>query len=197
MLNCHACPWRCLRLLHHDVPIAYSSNLRRGAAASSTLFATQHQQRLFLRTSVPNPERKVTRVSATPFQDEAIKKHGDPWKASTKAQGMKKQATRLIKRDPSISPTEYSTRLRELKYLPDPMKLADFVRDKLKQEKQKEMLDLVRLASKQMLCTVAWNHLIDDRLARGQVSTALKIYNEVAIYRLVWRLGSWLISPPL
>lgn len=166
-------------MLHHDVPIAYSSNLRRGAVASSTLFATQHQQRLFLRTSVPNPERKVTRVSATPFQDEAIKKHGDPWKASTKAQGMKKQATRLIKRDPSISPTEYSTRLRELKYLPDPMKLADFVRDKLKQEKQKEMLDLVRLASKQMLCTVAWNHLVDDRLARGQVSTALKIYNEM------------------
>jgi hypothetical protein len=77
------------------------------------------------------------------------------------------------------------------------MKLADFVRDKLKQEKQKEMLDLVRLASKQMLCTVAWNHLVDDRLARGQVSTALKIYNEVAIDRLIWRPGCWLISLPL
>ncbi|OCL09395.1 hypothetical protein AOQ84DRAFT_22892, partial [Glonium stellatum] len=193
MLNCHAYPRRCLRWLQRDVPVAYSSSLRRSVAASSTLFTVQRQQRLF-NVSLGRDSSQSVRASPTPFQDEAIKKRGDPWKTSAQALERRKVAGQFLKRrstiqdqekptferrDPNIDPDTYALRLRELKYLQDPVRLADFVRDKLKRGQQKETLDLVRLASKEMECTVAWNHLIDDRLAKEQISIAMKLYNEM------------------
>ena len=75
----------------------------------------------------------------------------------------------------------------ELRHLRDPLQLADHVRDMLRNKNEKKALELVRAASKDVDCTVAWNHLMDYGMSKGMVNPALKYYNEVG-------LGTWLTA---
>ena len=67
----------------------------------------------------------------------------------------------------------------ELRYLSDPVKLADHVHYTLRCEKPDKALDLCRLASKKQEVIVSWNHCVDWYMARGRVNEALRIYNEM------------------
>ncbi|KAI9844711.1 MAG: hypothetical protein M1838_002069 [Thelocarpon superellum] len=67
----------------------------------------------------------------------------------------------------------------ELKYLRDPVKLADRVRFALRDGQVDQAMDLVREASKDIPCTVSWNHLMDYQMQRGRVAASLKTYNEM------------------
>lgn len=88
-------------------------------------------------------------------------------------------ARKLGRRDPALPVKDWNRRRRELKHLTDPLELATFVQNELMKDKEEEMLQLVRMASHSMQCIVSWNHLIDYSLAKGKVSQAFKIYNEV------------------
>ena len=68
---------------------------------------------------------------------------------------------------------------RELRWLRDPIKLADRVVALLREDLYFKALALVRLASKDLLCTVSWNHLVDWDMSKGKVNPAVKLYNEV------------------
>ena len=68
---------------------------------------------------------------------------------------------------------------RELRWLPDPLKLADYTVELLNRDEFDKALAIVRLASKNMPCVVSWNHLVDYDMARGHVASAIKTYNEV------------------
>lgn len=68
---------------------------------------------------------------------------------------------------------------QELRYLKDPMKLADHIRYTLRDGKLDKVVDLARMASKDMQCTVSWNHIIDFQMTQGRVNNAIKTYNEV------------------
>jgi len=68
---------------------------------------------------------------------------------------------------------------RTLKLLKDPLKLAEHVRKCLKDDDFDTTLATVRAASKNVQCTVSWNHLIDWQLSRGKMNAAIKTYNEV------------------
>jgi hypothetical protein len=81
--------------------------------------------------------------------------------------------------DPAVSTRDWRRRRRELQYLADPLELANFVKQELTKDKEEEMLQLVRMASRSMQCVVSWNHIIGHSLRKGRVSHALKIYNEV------------------
>ncbi|OCK78978.1 hypothetical protein K432DRAFT_276254, partial [Lepidopterella palustris CBS 459.81] len=70
-------------------------------------------------------------------------------------------------------------RVEELRWLKDPLELANYVRSRLKKDKHVEMIDLVRMASSQMECVVSWNHLLDHTLAKGHVTSAVKLFNEM------------------
>lgn len=74
--------------------------------------------------------------------------------------------------------TETALKL-ELRYLRDPLKLADHVRHTLRGNDVDKALGLCRMASKDMACTVSWNHCVDWHMARGKVVDAMKIYNEM------------------
>ena len=74
---------------------------------------------------------------------------------------------------------------RELVWLADPLRLAQEVVKLLKLDSDQghaKAEGLVRLASKQMACTVSWNHLIDYEMSKGSVKHALKHYHEVGRY---------------
>jgi hypothetical protein len=89
---------------------------------------------------------------------------------------------KLGRRDPSMSSIDWNRRRKELQYLTDPLELATFVKKELMKDKATEMLQLVQMASHSMQAVVSWNHLIDYHLAKGRVSQAFKIYNDVGYY---------------
>lgn len=74
--------------------------------------------------------------------------------------------------------TDYAV-LKALKFLKDPLKLAEHVRISLKAGDFDTTLAIVRAASKDVQCTVAWNHLIDWQLSQGKMNAAIKTYNEM------------------
>ncbi|KAI8936886.1 hypothetical protein NX059_006122 [Plenodomus lindquistii] len=86
---------------------------------------------------------------------------------------------RLGPRDPRVSETDWNRRKRELRYLQDPLELAEFVSKELRKDKVDEMLQLVIMASHSMECVVSWNHIVDYYLTKGRVNDALKVYNDM------------------
>lgn len=68
---------------------------------------------------------------------------------------------------------------KELVYLKDPLKHANYVRSILRDNEYDKAIALCRIASKNMEVVVSWNHLIDYLLTRRELKTALKIYNEM------------------
>lgn len=87
----------------------------------------------------------------------------------------------LGKRDTRMSEIDWNRRKRELRYLQDPLDLAQFVKAELNKDKVVEMKQLVQMASHSMACVVSWNHIIDYYLAKEKVNDALKVYNDVCI----------------
>ena len=68
----------------------------------------------------------------------------------------------------------------ELKYLGDPLKLAEYIDDLLRKNAFEKAAELVRMASKSIPCTVSWNHLINYEMSQGRINSAVKLYNEVS-----------------
>ena len=71
---------------------------------------------------------------------------------------------------------------KELSMVRDPLKLAHKVVNMLKRDGRDDYnkaLALVRLASKDMPCTVSWNHLIGYNMSKYNVKLAVGVYNEV------------------
>ncbi|KAI9764715.1 MAG: hypothetical protein M1840_008107 [Geoglossum simile] len=81
--------------------------------------------------------------------------------------------------DPVVSPREGFILRAELKYLSDPLALADRIRALLNAGHYIKAISLVRTASKDMKCTVGWNCVLDGLLREGKVKIALKLYNEM------------------
>ena len=69
---------------------------------------------------------------------------------------------------------------RELRWLKDPVKLADHTVNLLRKDHFQKAVEIVRLASKDSECTVSWNHLIDYEMSTAKVDNAFKLFNEVS-----------------
>lgn len=67
----------------------------------------------------------------------------------------------------------------EVRWLKDPVKLADHTVKLLREDDFRKALEIVRMASKYVQCTVSWNHLIDYEMSKARVADALKWYNEM------------------
>lgn len=80
-----------------------------------------------------------------------------------------------------MSDSDLDRRRRELRFLKDPLELANFVKDELGKDKIREMQQLVLMASQSMQCVVSFNHIIDYLLSKGRVNDGLKVYNDVCV----------------
>lgn len=49
----------------------------------------------------------------------------------------------------------------------------------LKRDQHQKALAIVRVASRDVECTVSWNHLVDYEMGNGRVASGSKLYNEV------------------
>lgn len=69
---------------------------------------------------------------------------------------------------------------QELIYLRDPLKLANHITQLLQKGGFDKAVELVRMASKNVECTVSWNHLVNHEMGHGKPVSALKLYHEVS-----------------
>ena len=84
--------------------------------------------------------------------------------------------------DPSLGIETYnkSNLEREVRWLKDPVKLADHTVNLLRKDHFQKAVEIVRLTSKHSECTVSWNHLIDYSMSTAKVDNAFKLFNEVS-----------------
>ncbi|KAH7139022.1 hypothetical protein B0J11DRAFT_501205 [Dendryphion nanum] len=194
MLNCRACLWRCMQAL--DTAPTRPTSYRRNVV-STLQFG---HQRLFRTAS--SPIRKVTaRPGHLAEVERVARARAEPWRRSTQAAGFRQKEKKTLTaqrapprngkavtartmmkvgiRKPTTSTKDWNVRKKELRHLSDPLELAGFVKQELGKGRDKEMVELVQMASHSMQCIVGWNHIIDYYLAQGRVSRAFKVYNDM------------------
>ena len=157
MLECSACIRTCIRNIFRDVLDAHGP-LRH----SRQRLLPQH----------PGPSACIRRgyaTEVTSFEIRPVQTHPPPAPYVGRSNRPTKQETPYKKKNLE----------EELRWLKDPLKLATKVVDLLRQDEFQKALELVRLASKDVQCTVSWNHLVDYEMSKGRVTNASKIYNEV------------------
>jgi hypothetical protein len=171
MLTCQACMRRCLRSFIGDfsqIPIPSRNTLtpiacgRASSARSYTSFAPQ--------------EKLIADSSGSRNKVEG----GSALKSNTRQEWIESRGVRPAWKEKSeeASGIDRETAL-ELKRLQDPLKMADYVRQKLLKDQFEEAQMLVRAQSKHAQVVVSWNHLISWQLSKGSLNAALKTYNEV------------------
>ncbi|KAH6616297.1 pentatricopeptide repeat protein-like protein [Boeremia exigua] len=189
MLNCRACLWQCVQ------PFDRPASLQRIRRNVNPLLR-QSQQRL---QSTDIHHKTGTRPYYRVKVEKLSQSRDEPWKNSAAAENQQKWARSAVRqapgrvadrqetpnlmnlgrKPPHMSDTEWNRRKRELRFLQDPLDLAQFVRAELEKDKVDEMKQLVQMASHSMACVVSWNHIIDHYLAKSQVAPAIKVYNEM------------------
>ena len=156
MLGCHACIRTVIRAVFSDA-LEFSRLPRLPASVQNSIPSR--------RTPPWQPRRRHATVATAV---EALPRRADTSNQPF-AGGIGKQVTEYKK-----------THLeKELVYLKDPVKLADHTVGLLRQRDPQKALEIVRLGSKRMRCTVSWNHIIDYEMSTGRVNNAMKLYNEV------------------
>lgn len=193
MLNCRACLWQCVQ------PFDRPANLQRLRHNVNPLLR-QSQQRL----QSTDVRKTRTRPHYLSRVEKLSNDRNEPWKNSAVAENQKKRERaalqqqssprdviasverretpnlmKLGKQDMTMSETDWNRRKRELRFLQDPLDLAQFVQAELRKDRVEEMKQLVRMASHSMPVVVSWNHIIDYYLAKSQVASAMKVYNDV------------------
>ncbi|KAF2431205.1 hypothetical protein EJ08DRAFT_191362 [Tothia fuscella] len=165
MQDFHTCMRRCLSAIQHERVVA--SHFRRTC-------------RLYSGVSTASSQRSNLRGGNGPLSVRGAA-------AVLHAPAPKSQHWTRLKdggEDKSAAPTGVPAGVhghiqRELVWLKDPLKLADRTRELLAQDKMHKAYELVRTASKSMLCVTSWNALIDFSFTRGDRRCALDTFNEM------------------
>ncbi|MCJ1254506.1 hypothetical protein MMC24_002321 [Lignoscripta atroalba] len=151
MLNCYACARTYIRIVFGDVSRGSSKPLQN---------ITFHGGRC--------PRRSYAAAVTAARQGEDSAKHVSPPTLEQRRGAVAKGVQ--FKRE-SLE--------QELRYLRDPLKLAENTVSLLRQHEHQKALEILRVASRDTACTVSWNHVIDYNMASGRVTAAIKAYNEM------------------
>ena len=159
MTGCNACTRKCIRYFLTDV-LDKPSPLRTAVCRSSP--AALARQSSWTRRSYASV---ATKAHSTSQQDPlALMPHFSEHKR------------RAITDSLVFGKKELE---QELRFLRDPLKLAENTISLLHQDQNLKALVLVRMVSSKMNCTVSWNHLVDYEMSKGRANSAVKLYNEV------------------
>lgn len=190
MLECHACFKRCLNAitaLHSSPSPRFSPRttvsvgwLQHGRSSSSLVVE-----------EVPQSYHNVAiHGKSRPLR---ISKHGKSELAVKLQRPRVKSPVRNTKHKSSEEIEENKELERiakeELRWLRDPLRFSERIRAVLPRGGvtkpmlvEAKALALVRVASKNVNCVVAWNHIIDHYMAQGKPKLAQKIFNEVRLF---------------
>ena len=189
MLRCNACIRRTLTFVVDDAWTLQHRSTRTAPRSRTRLLThrqlgsrNQYQSYATATSSAIQSEeytdnryaRNPARSTPDPRQIEG-KAFTPPWRTPNGLKIIK--STEL-----DIPPSEVAVQ-REIRWLRDPLKLADRVAELLGEGNYSTALAIARASSKDLQCTVSWNHLVDFNMAQGKVKEAVKTYNEVRAVR--------------
>lgn len=145
--------------------LSYHACLRRSLLAS-----------LALRTAA----RSFTVSACKRHPDSDIKRYDDPNKKAARqaliAQGASKQTTTPN----NVLPEKQLRSLKqELRWLTDPLRLAEHVRYVLEHDDADKAYNLIKLSSRAVANVVSWNHLLDYYMRNGKTRAAFDVYNDM------------------
>ncbi|KUJ19944.1 uncharacterized protein LY89DRAFT_779820 [Mollisia scopiformis] len=188
MLTCYGCMRHCLQAIIGNAAVISNSSNRRLAAGSgiygpfvqsfTTVTAGSRRPKSSSNDDFQPPQIKTAQKSKP---EPRIKPELLPWQIKAQKRGNKgkRQSERLLRKEsPGRDITDREMSLH-LKYLRDPIKLAEFVRDTLRHDNYDLAQKVVNEASSRTSCTVSWNHIIEWQLSRGRMNAAIKCYNEM------------------
>jgi hypothetical protein len=170
MLTCHACMRRCLRTVIGDLP-------RISSSPSSSLTSNVSGGISYTRNYSSFSATEQHKVRVRTGSSDHGRRDGDSSKNSRQKWIESRGVRPASKKKPSFSTDEQLS--QQLRYLKDPLKLADYVRKTLQRDDFETALKVVRASSKDIQCVVSWNHLVDWQLSKGHMKSAIKTYNEV------------------
>lgn len=185
MLTCHACIKRCVQTLVGESSLV-SSHL-------NPRIATNHSRRAFKRRYASISTHEGSRDAKSPqigssssnykpviagVADKYDFPNGVVPTSNKRKQWLESRGVRPVRKSQPEKKPDFVIE-KHLSYLKDPLKLAEFVRKCLRDDDFESAEAIVRAASKDILCTVSWNHLIDWQLGKGKMNAAIRTYNEV------------------
>ena len=182
MLSCGACQRRILQTIvgFPITTVAPSSTAARRRQISKKPFTSIAASRLDAETgsSLRDDLEPWEGVSDQYRNLSNVQKNTEGPEADEDGEGSGKLVART-KRDIKTAPNWVVQ--KQLQYLKDPLKLADYVVRRCQNGGFEEAQEVVRAASKYMACTVSWNHLIDYQMSQSNINSAFKTYHEVAL----------------
>ena len=178
MLDCGACIDRCIRAILAD---AFNCRYHRVPHRPQSLSFVQLQhrhgtRRLYASQAATNKAKASQPESQSMLRRKTYEAHKtsviSEKSTSTKGLdlGISTEASPLLKK---------SHLAKELQFLQDPLRLAENTVSLLQRNEYDKSLEIVRLASKDISCTVSWNHLINYDMSKGDIRKAHKLYLEV------------------
>jgi hypothetical protein len=171
MLTCYACMRRCLRTVIGDLPQISSS-------PRSNLTSNAYGGISFTRNYRSSSTTEKHKVGVRTGSSDHGRRDGGNSGSNARQKWIESRGIRPAskKKTPFSTDKELSQQLR---YLKDPLKLADYVRKTLQRDDFETAQKVVRAASSDIQCVVSWNHLVDWQLSKGSMNAAIKTYNEV------------------
>lgn len=158
MLECRACVLRCIRAVAGDAHAAMKIPQR-------PLLLTPHL------TQSPGRRRFATaRIEEPPTED--------PLSSLLPLENPTEDLFKGAKGGKIVINNEKALR-KELDFLQDRFKLAEHVDYTLRNNNPDKALDMCRLASRNMECVVAWNHVVAWHMKNSRVNKAIDIFNEM------------------
>ncbi len=178
MLSCQECMRHCLQTVIGDSTIIRPSP----RTVLTSILNAQPSVRGYTTLFDPSKEPE----DELPSDRERSKPRSDFRKPDARQKWLDERGVRPATKSPPETSISDKVISKHLQYLNDPLKLSNFVRDKLRRDEFELALTLVHAASKNNQCTVSWNHLVDWQMSKGRMNAAIKTYNEVKLpYRSV------------
>lgn len=184
MLECQACFRRCLKALiscYPQQPPFTNLSVIRPARTVRRLHTSHRPLQAFevVRDDV-SPEVPPLAPEDAQQDTQQETKRSPPkntWGRTKGKQRAEEMKNAMQGKNPSRLEVKYLK--TELKYLTDPVKLADHVKHVLESDDAEKADALVKLSGRAIANTVCWNHLIDWHMKNGRTRGAFDIYNDV------------------
>lgn len=145
----------------------------RAIAGDEATIQSLRRPLLLTPTLANRPSRRRATTAA------AVRKDGPQDALSSHVAKLDKSVSRRLNALVVSKGTDERALKKELEWLKDPVKFADHVHYTLRSNDVGKAINLCRLASKQMPCVVAWNHVINWHVRNQKLNAAIDIYNEM------------------
>ncbi|RDW89555.1 hypothetical protein BP6252_01587 [Coleophoma cylindrospora] len=178
MLRCQDCIRNCLKTFIGEHASSASISIRGGSTIARNRQSLNRNYRSF-GTASASPVELERPEDYTPIKPKALTTPANQEKYQSRTKQRQEWFNSRGVTPVAKKRLEPANIKKHLKFLKDPVKLADDVRRMLRDDDYETALEVVKAASKDMQCVVSWNHIIDWQVSKRKLTAAIKTYNDM------------------